>query len=131
MYSIVGASNEQGGVAGEKRENIGQLTLTVAPPIDRDKEESLMRDLRSRLDSEEDVTYRFGRPSYFSFRTPIEVEIRGYNLKLLDRLASDLVATNAKHSRSCGRQVVDGRRNPELQVRFDRQKLGKSGSHPQ
>ncbi len=127
VYSIVGASNEQGGVAGEKRENIGQLTLTVASPIDRDKEESLMRDLRSRLDSEEDVTYRFGRPSYFSFRTPIEVEIRGYNLKLLDRLASDLVArmrnipglADVKSSTEGG--------YPELQVRFDRQKLASLG----
>jgi HAE1 family hydrophobic/amphiphilic exporter-1 len=126
-YSIVGASNEQGGVAGEKRENIGQLTLMVAPPIDRDKEESLMRDLRSRLDSEEDVTYRFGRPSYFSFRTPIEVEIRGYNLKLLDRLASDLVARMRNTAGLADVKSSTEGGNPELQVRFDRQKLASLG----
>jgi HAE1 family hydrophobic/amphiphilic exporter-1 len=127
VYSISGASNEQGGVTGEKRENIGQLTLTVSPPIDRTKEESLMQVLRERLDAQEDVTYRFGRPSYFSFRTPLEVEIRGYNLKLLERLAADLVTrmrgipglADVKSSTEGG--------NPELQVRFDRQKLANLG----
>jgi len=32
VYTVVGSSNEQGGTAGELRENIGQLTMTVAPP---------------------------------------------------------------------------------------------------
>ena len=27
------------------------------------------------------MLYRFGRPTYFSFKTPIEVEIRGFNLE--------------------------------------------------
>ncbi len=42
VYAIAGTSNEQGGVAGERRENIGQLTLGVAPPISRQREEGLM-----------------------------------------------------------------------------------------
>jgi HAE1 family hydrophobic/amphiphilic exporter-1 len=127
VYAIVGASNEQGGTAGEKRENIGQLTVTVTPPVSREREEALMGRLRERLDRDPDLEYRFGRPSYFSFRTPIEIEIRGYNLTLLDRLADDLVArmreipglTDIKSSTEGG--------NPELQIRFDRERLAKLG----
>jgi HAE1 family hydrophobic/amphiphilic exporter-1 len=92
VYSISGTSNEQGGVTGEKRENIAQLTLTLEPPISRETEEGLMASLRTSLDREEEMKYRFGRPSYFSFRTPIEIEIRGYNLVLLDRLSDELVS---------------------------------------
>jgi HAE1 family hydrophobic/amphiphilic exporter-1 len=127
VYSISGTSNEQGGVAGELRENIGQLTLTVAPPVSRDKEEALMKRMRTALDRQERLEYRFGRPAYFSFRTPIEVEIRGYNLSLLERLGDELVArmheidglTDVKSSTEGG--------NPELQIRFDRDRLASLG----
>ena len=127
VYSISGASNEQGGAAGERRENIGQLTLTLAPPVSREREEAVMAELREALDRQEAMTYRFGRPSYFSFRTPIEVEIRGYNLRLLERLADQLVErmsrieglTDIKSSTEGG--------NPELQINFDRERLANLG----
>jgi HAE1 family hydrophobic/amphiphilic exporter-1 len=127
VYSISGSSNEQGGVAGERRENLGQLTLTLDPPISREREERVMGRLRAYLDDQSEMAYRFGRPSYFSFRTPIEVEIRGYNLRLLERLADDLVArmqqipglTDIKSSTEGG--------NPELQIRFDRARLASLG----
>jgi HAE1 family hydrophobic/amphiphilic exporter-1 len=123
VYSIAGASNEQGGVTGERRENIGQLTLVVEPPISRSLEEGLMERLRADLDRQPEMRYRFGRPSYFSFKTPIEVEIRGYNLKLLKTLADDLASrmraidglTDIKSSTEGG--------NPELQIHFDRERL--------
>ena len=73
------------------------------------------------------LEYRFGRPSYFSFRTPIEIEIRGYNLKLLERLADQLMErmadveglTDVKSSTEGG--------NPELQIVFDRERLAAFG----
>ena len=127
IYAIAGASNEQGGVAGERRENIGQLTLTVAPPVSREKEERMMAGLRTALDRQSELTYRFGRPAYFSFRTPIELEIRGFNLALLKRVADDLTErlrripglTDVKSSTEGG--------NPELQIRFDRERLAFHG----
>ena len=127
VYAIAGASNEQGGVAGERRENIAQLTLTVAPPVSREKEERMMAGLRTALDRQSELTYRFGRPAYFSFRTPIELEIRGFNLALLKRVADDLTErlrripglTDVKSSTEGG--------NPELQIRFDRERLAFHG----
>jgi HAE1 family hydrophobic/amphiphilic exporter-1 len=127
VYSVSGTSNEQGGAGGELRENIGQLTLTLEPPVSREREEALMGWLREALGQQEEMTWRFGRPAYFSFRTPIEVEIRGHNLSLLERLADDLVIrmgttpglTDIKSSTEGG--------NPELQIRFDRQRLASFG----
>ncbi|MDH3744224.1 MAG: efflux RND transporter permease subunit [Acidobacteriota bacterium] len=123
VYTVAGTSSEQGGVAGETRENIGQMTLVLAPPRNRDREEGLMAELRRALNRQEALEYRFGRPSYFSFRTPVEVEIRGYNLALLKTLAENLAdqmksipgLTDVKSSTEGG--------NPELQVRFDRNRL--------
>ncbi len=127
VYALAGASHEQGGVTGERRENIGQITVTLDPPIDRAVEESRMESLRVALDAQEHLAYRFGRPSYFSFRTPVEVEIRGYNLNILDRLADDLTA---------GMREIEGLEdikssteggNPELQILFDRVRLATFG----
>ena len=127
VYAIVGASNEQGGVAGERRENIGQLTLTIDGVPTLEREDGLMESLRPALDRDGDILYRFGRPTYFSFKTPIEVEIRGYNLKLLGRLAEELMSrmrampglVDVKSSTEGG--------NPELQIRFNRDRLASLG----
>jgi HAE1 family hydrophobic/amphiphilic exporter-1 len=127
VYSISGSSNEQGGVAGERRENIGQLTLTVAPPISREKEESLMATLRNALDQQPEMKYRFGRPSYFSFRTPVEIEIRGYNLGLLERLGDELVERLRGISGLSDIKSSTEGGNPELQIRFDRDRLAALG----
>ena len=127
VYSISGASNEQGGAAGERRENIGQLTLTISPPVSRGREEKVMADLREALDRQEGMTYRFGRPSYFSFRTPIEVEIRGYNLRLLERLASQLVEQMSKMAGLTDVKSSTEGGNPELQITFDRERLATLG----
>ena len=127
VYAIVGTSNEQGGVAGEKRENIGQLTLTLAAPRSREREEERMVELRTALDSQEQLEYRFGRPSYFSFRTPIEVEIRGYNLQLLERLAGQLTERMATIDGLADIKSSTEGGNPELQIRFDRERLAALG----
>ena len=73
------------------------------------------------------MTYRFGRPSYFSFRTPIEVEIRGYNLNLLDRLGDDLVRRMEQIAGLADIKSSTEGGNPELQIRFDRDRLASFG----
>jgi HAE1 family hydrophobic/amphiphilic exporter-1 len=127
VYGVAGTSREQGGIAGELRENLSQLTVRVAPPVSRERETRLMNDLRPELEKDGDYAYLFGRPSYFSFKTPIELEIRGYNLKLLDRLAGEAVRrikeipglVDVKSSTEGG--------NPELQIRFNRERLATLG----
>jgi HAE1 family hydrophobic/amphiphilic exporter-1 len=127
VYAIIGTSNEQGGVAGETRENISQLNISLSPPISREVEDRLMQQMRTALDRQDELDYRFGRPAYFSFRTPIEVEIRGYNLSLLEQLADQVAAlmveipglTDVKSSTEGG--------NPELHITFDRERLAHFG----
>ncbi len=127
VYGIAGTSNEQGGVAGELRENVAQLTVTLAEPVSREREDRRMDDIRQRLDVEDDLDYRFSRPTYFSFRTPIEVEIRGYNLKLLERLSSALTTRMAAIEGLTDIEASTEGGNPELQIRFDRERLAQLG----
>ena len=156
VYTVVGTSNEQGGAAGERRENIGQVNVRMEPPIDAEREELVMSRIRELIDAENasfggqappvagaasapatlpggggagsaardnSLKYRFGRPTYFSFRSPVEVQIRGQNLALLEVLA-DQVASRMREVEG----LVDVKSsteggNPELQIVFDRERL--------
>ncbi len=155
VYTVVGTSNEQGGAAGEKRENIGQVNVRMEPPIDAEREELVMSRIRDLIEGEnasfagqsqpvagaaavppdaaagdagsafgdDSLKYRFGRPTYFSFRSPVEVQIRGHNLALLELLA-DQVASRMREVEG----LVDVKSsteggNPELQIVFDRERL--------
>ncbi|MEM8931446.1 MAG: efflux RND transporter permease subunit [Acidobacteriota bacterium] len=127
VYSLVGTASTQGGVAGENREHRGQLTIEVAPPFSRQREEVLMDRVREIVVAESDLEARFGRPSYFSFKTPIEIELRGFNLTLLRRLSDRLVAELAATPGFTDVESTAEGGLPELQIRFDRQRLASYG----
>jgi len=127
VYALAGTSNEQGGAVGDRREHIGQITLMVEPPVERAKEERLIEALRRELARQPELEYQFGRPSYFSFKTPIEVEIRGYNLELLERLADQLLARLSSIPGLADVESSTEGGNPELRIRFDRERLAVLG----
>jgi len=139
VYTIAGTSNEQGGTAGELREYLGQITVTLEPPVSRESEETAMARVREAIDANNAVlggrtasqdsgarppiVARFGRPSYFSFKTPIEIEIRGFNLKLLERLADDIVTRMRTIEGLADISSSTEGGHPELQVHLNRDRL--------
>ncbi len=143
VYTVVGTSNEQGGAAGEKRENIGQVNVRMAPPIDPEREEGVMSRIRDLIETQNasfasgtapvagagpptadnSLKYRFGRPTYFSFRSPVEVQIRGHNLALLEVLADQVVSRMREVEGLVDVKSSTEGGNPELQIVFDRERL--------
>ena len=129
VFSLVGAAGETGGYADEKKENMSQLFVRLAP-TDRSqqKEEEVIGQVRDLLSGIPDLDYKFSRPSYFSFRTPVEVEISGYDLPTLQLLARELAD---RMSRIPGlvdvKSSVEGGQ-PEIQVSFDRYRVAELGT---
>lgn len=128
VYTIAGASTESGSTADEEREHIGQMNIVLYEGSSREEEEDVMDSLRRRFQSIPGIEPpKFRRPSYFSFRTPIEVEVSGYNLSLLKRLSERIARemqdigglTDVKSSMEGG--------NPEIQVVFNREKVAAMG----
>jgi HAE1 family hydrophobic/amphiphilic exporter-1 len=143
VYTVAGTSNEQGGTAGELREYLGQITVTLEPPVSRELEDAAMITIREAIDADNRVLIgsavmeasgerppiiaRFGRPSYFSFKTAIEVEIRGFNIELLERLADDAVGRfRAIEGLADVSSSTEGG-HPELQVHLNRDRLAAYG----
>jgi HAE1 family hydrophobic/amphiphilic exporter-1 len=142
VYTLAGTSNEQGGTAGELREYLGQLTVTLEPPVSREAEDRAMAILRREIDADNaaaggaressgggrpPIVARFGRPAYFSFKTAIEVEVRGFNLELLERLADEVVARMRAIEGLTDISASTEGGHPELQVRLNRDRLAAYG----
>ncbi len=125
IYTTVGSVGESGG--SEERENIAQINVRLSREIDREGEEAIMNRLRHRFNQIPALEHKFSRPAYFSFKTPVEVEISGYNLKTLQELSKELSfrmsnisgLTDIKSSAESG--------NPEIQITFNRRKLASLG----
>jgi HAE1 family hydrophobic/amphiphilic exporter-1 len=127
-FSQVGASGQTGGFADEKKENLAQMFVRLTPGSKRPQEEAAMESVRRVLIDIPDLDFKFSRPSYFSFRTPIEVEITGYNLETLTSLAAGIAEqmrqipglVDVKSSAEGGQ--------PEIQVVFDRDRIAELGT---
>lgn len=121
--SVAGGSGLSLTNTGTEGENSGRIQVRMAPGTGTEAEEAVIASLRRRLAEAEGVRFKFERPTYFSFRTPIEVEVYSDDLAELHAAASELKdeiaaipgLVDVKSSAELG--------NPELQVVFDRNKL--------
>ena len=112
---------------GTEGENVATIQVRMKEGTSPGAEEAVIAGLRARLDAAGRLTYTFQRPTYFTFRTPVEVEIYSDSLETLHTssaaLASRLAAidglVDVKTSAELG--------NPELQATFRRDQLARVG----
>ena len=127
-YSSVGSRLVAGGISlNTKAEHLGQLNVSLENRTDESVEAAVVENLRAQFDLIPDLDARFGRPSYFSLKTPIEVVLYGDNLDVLRDYSVDLA-----QQMSLIPGLVDVRSsleagNPELQIVFDRERLASLG----
>ncbi|MBK8166821.1 MAG: efflux RND transporter permease subunit [bacterium] len=128
QYATIGSRLAAGGMSlVTKAENLGQLNLVMADRGDDAAEAAVIERLRADFSGLPDVEVKFGRPSYFSLKTPIEVivygenleDLRSWSLDLARRLAAVPGLVDVRSSLEAG--------NPELQVVFDRERLAALG----
>ncbi len=125
VFALVGSSAQAGGTAADKKEHTAHLHVRLAPAVG---EEAAIEAVRGLLRDIPELKFKFSRPAYFSFRTPVEVEIRGYSLNTLDLLASEAVErmhtiaglTDIRSSTAGGQ--------PEVQIFFDRRRVAELGT---
>ncbi len=127
MSSIVGGAGLSLAKTGTEGENAARIQVRLKRGLRRADEAAVAALLRARLEATRLARFKFERPSYFTFRTPIEVEIYGDNLEDLKTAAATLKPevegvpglVDVKSSMDIG--------NPELQVTFHRDQLSRLG----
>jgi HAE1 family hydrophobic/amphiphilic exporter-1 len=127
VSSIIGGAGLSLSNTGSEGENAARIQVRLKKGLGRKDEEAVAAILRARLEASSIARYKFERPSYFTFRTPIEVEVYGDNLADLESAAAAL-----KREMGTVSGLVDVKSsmevgNPELQLSFHRDQLSKLG----
>ena len=125
--SVAGGAGLSLSNTGTEGENVGRIQVRMASGSGAEAEAAVAGRLRERLASVGDVRFKFERPSVFTFRTPVEVELYGENLQDLHQVSAGLMdemnripgLVDLKSSAELG--------NPELQVTFNRSQLVQLG----
>lgn len=126
-FASIGTAGRLASNFNARDKRIGQLNVVMKKKGDRRGEDELVARLRKKFNRIKGVEFNFSRPSYFSFKTPIEVHVFGYNLDKVKEFADEVAARVAR---------IDGVKdvttsleygNPEIAIRFDRVRLSSLG----
>ena len=126
-FTSAGGSNQNQFARNLREENVGQIYVVMQNKQDQVAEADTIERVRGLLRRHNDLSFTFSRPTLFSFKTPVEVEIYAQDLTQLSKTA-DAVA--ARIARVPGlSDVTSSTRlgNPEVQIRFDRERLARLG----
>ena len=128
VYVVVGAVESGGTLVEEERENIARVAVMLRQEsVRRLGSDDVMERLRSHLADIPEVRMEFVRPALFSFKTPLEVEIRGYNLRDLRSVSGQVVESleDLEGLRDARSLMEAG--HPEVVVVFDRDRMAALG----
>ncbi len=125
--AVIGGAGLSLTATGTEGENFAKLDVRMTPGTSAAAEEATIRRLRQGLAGLSGARVTFQRPSYFSFRTPVEVEVYADDLGALNRVAGELRDGLARLPGLVDVRSTAELGNPELQVRFDREALARLG----
>ena len=127
IYTVAGATSKSSFSAAEERENIGQISFRLKPGILGKREERVMDRVRQVFETFPGVEVKFARPTLFSLKTPVEIEIVGYNLQGLEDVAKEVMLRLHRVPGLADIKSSTEGGNPEVQVIFDRRKVAMLG----
>ena len=126
-YAVTGTGNRLDASPTDAGENTGRLSVTLKPGAGPARERAAIEALRARFEELAGVQYQFSRPALFSFSSPLEVTITGYDLDRL-RQAAEQVRLRMEASRTFSdiKSTVEAG-NPEIQIVFDQERAAQLG----
>ncbi len=127
VFSSVGGSAENQFARNAQEENFAQLYVVMKEAQDKGAEEAVIEKVREELKRFPEASYTFSRPTLFSFKTPIEIEVFAFDLNTLSEAADKVAKSLEKIPGLSDIRSSAKQGNPEIVVRFDRQRLARLG----
>ncbi|TXH06048.1 MAG: efflux RND transporter permease subunit [Nevskiaceae bacterium] len=120
-YSVAGTGNRLDANADSGGESFGTLSL-VLKPGEAKQEGAVIDVLNARLNTVPGLSYKYSRPTLFTLKTPLEVEIAGYDLDALARVSETLRQSMIASGRYTEVKTTLAPGHPEIQVVFDQER---------
>ncbi|GAB3033738.1 efflux RND transporter permease subunit [Bowmanella dokdonensis] len=126
-YSLAGTGSLMNASPGQGGDYWGKLNVVMQPGSTPQDEEAVMSAMRDYLRTQAGVTAKFGKPEMFSFSTPLEIQIAGYDLAMLTRQSDKLVSMLEANDRFADVKSTLQAGHPELKIQFNHAKLAQLG----
>jgi HAE1 family hydrophobic/amphiphilic exporter-1 len=127
IYGVSGVGTRLDANPTESGENIARMLVALKPNAGDEGERSAMDTLRHAMSTHAGSEVKFSRPALFSFATPLEIEIRGFDLEALEKAGKKLTSLlNASPRFADVKSTVEGG-YPEVQIRFDQDRAAALG----
>ena len=122
--SVAGTGRRLDSNPEEAGEHTGTLNVVLEAGAD---EAMITRAIREYLSRQAGVDFTLRRPELFTFSTPLEVEVAGYDLDLLRLVSERAVARLEASERLEDIQTSLDQGHPEIQIRFDHDRAARLG----
>ena len=127
IYGVSGTGTRLDATPTESGENIARLLVVLKPGVGERGERAATEALRAAMATHAGTEVKFARPQLFSFATPLEIELRGYDLASLEKAGKKLTSLmNASPRFADVKSTVEGG-YPEIQIRFDQERAAAFG----
>ncbi|WP_257387624.1 efflux RND transporter permease subunit [Tahibacter caeni] len=127
IYGVAGVGTRLDANPTESGENIARLLITLNPAAGEAGERAAMDALRRTMTTHPGGEVKFSRPQLFSFSTPLEIEIRGYDLDTLKKAGQKLTGLMKASDRFADVKSTVESGYPEVQIRFDQDRAAALG----
>ncbi len=126
VYSLAGTGTLLNAPPGQGGEHWGKLNVVLKQQFTH-QIDAVIAELREHLSTQPGVSAKFGEPALFSFATPLEIEIVGYNLDELSDIGNQMVNRLQQNDRFADIKSNLQEGNPELRIYFDHARLAQLG----
>ncbi len=126
-FSVAGTGNRMDANPEQGGENWGDLNIMMESGFHKKDEERITEQIRIKLQTLPAVQYKFSRPTLFSFKTPVEIQVAGYNLDYLKTISGDIAEKLQTSERFADVKSSMQTGHPEIQIRFDRERAAALG----
>ena len=125
--AVAGTGNRMDANPDEGGENSGELNVLLTSGSSSLEEEQTMASMRNSLATVPGLQYKFSRPALFSFSTPVEVEISGFDLDKLREVSQKITQKLDANNRFADVKSTMEIGSPEIQILFDRDRAAALG----
>ena len=126
-YAVSGTGNRLDTNPEEAGENTGTMNVVMQAGTDQADEAQAMDRLRAFLDAQAGVQHKFSRPELFSFETPLEIEVAGYDLTDLKNVSGRIATQMMESDRFTDVRTSMELGHPEVQIHFDHERAARLG----
>ncbi len=126
-YSLAGSGSLMNASPSKGADNWGKLNVVMQNRATQNDMANVQSDMRDFLSQKAGVVAKFGEPELFSFSTPLQIQLSGYNLDSLKQYGDRIVDIMSNNDRFVDVKSSLQIGNPELKIYFDHAKLAQLG----